>query len=114
MSNWSGPKTFLYRRLGIKPIPLRQASNGPGPLYNPELETYYADYDPDRANKILDEIGLTKRDSEGFRLSADGKKIEVQAFYDTSRGWEDAYETLRYERAPRRYVYAYNWDHDEA
>ena len=29
MSNWPGPKTFLYRRLGIKPIPLRQASNGP-------------------------------------------------------------------------------------
>jgi chondroitin 4-sulfotransferase 11 len=29
MSNWPDPKTFLYRRLGIKPIPLRQASNGP-------------------------------------------------------------------------------------
>jgi len=30
------------------------------------------EYDPDKANEILDSLGLTERDSEGFRLRSDG------------------------------------------
>ncbi len=30
------------------------------------------DYDPDKANEILDSLGLSARDSEGFRLRSDG------------------------------------------
>ncbi|AIY86057.1 MULTISPECIES: ABC transporter substrate-binding protein [unclassified Thermotoga] len=45
--------------------------------YDPEWEKAYAEYDPDRANKLLDEIGLDKRDSEGWRLRPDGKRVEI-------------------------------------
>jgi peptide/nickel transport system substrate-binding protein len=41
----------------------------PGPEYN----KLWAQYDPDLANKMLDEIGLDKKDTEGFRLRGDGK-----------------------------------------
>ena len=33
--------------------------------------------DPDLANKLLDEIGLDKRDAEGYRLGPDGNRFEV-------------------------------------
>ncbi len=39
-----------------------------------DLITRYQ-YDPDQANKLLDEVGLTKRDSQGFRLRPDGKVL---------------------------------------
>ena len=35
------------------------------------------DYDPDGANKILDELGLDKRDAEGYRLRSDGKRMSI-------------------------------------
>jgi len=54
----------------------RQASPVSGsPNYDPELETYFAEYDPDRANALLDEMGLTKKDSEGYRLRPDGQPL---------------------------------------
>lgn len=35
------------------------------------------EYDPEKANQLLDEIGLDKRDSNGFRLRPDGSKLEL-------------------------------------
>ncbi|MGQ9629446.1 MAG: ABC transporter substrate-binding protein [bacterium] len=56
----------------------RQASlDSTDPFYDPEWERAYAEYDPDRANKMLDEMGLTGRDKDGFRLRPDGKTLEV-------------------------------------
>jgi peptide/nickel transport system substrate-binding protein len=56
----------------------RQASAAPGTLaYDPEWETLYAQYDPDLANELLDELGLDQRDSEGFRLRADGETVSL-------------------------------------
>jgi len=43
------------------------------PGYNPDWERTYAEYDPDRANQMLDALGLDKRDAEGFRLRPDGQ-----------------------------------------
>jgi peptide/nickel transport system substrate-binding protein len=34
-------------------------------------------YDVDLANKLLDEIGLDKKDADGFRLRSDGKPLEI-------------------------------------
>ena len=34
-------------------------------------------YDPDMANRLLDEMGLTKKDSEGFRLGPNGERFEI-------------------------------------
>ncbi|MGQ9629840.1 MAG: ABC transporter substrate-binding protein [bacterium] len=42
-----------------------------------EWASSYAQYDPALANRWLDEIGMDKRDAEGFRLRPDGKKFEL-------------------------------------
>lgn len=42
------------------------------PLHYPKLSNAYLEYDPDRANALLDGLGYTERDSEGFRLWQDG------------------------------------------
>ena len=47
------------------------------PLFEPELQTAWAVHDPDRANDLLDEIGLTERNAEGVRLMSDGRPLEV-------------------------------------
>jgi peptide/nickel transport system substrate-binding protein len=49
------------------------------PQYYPKLSEAYIEYDPDRANELLDGLGLTERDSEGFRLWNDGSG-EVVSF----------------------------------
>ncbi len=36
-----------------------------------------AEYDPDAAKKLLDEMGLNKKDGDGFRLGPDGKTFEI-------------------------------------
>ena len=47
------------------------------PLYDEERSTLYATYDPDAANALLDEMGLTERDGDGIRLLPDGEPLEV-------------------------------------
>lgn len=37
----------------------------------------YAEYDSEEANRLLDEMGLDKRDSAGFRLRPDGKTLQI-------------------------------------
>jgi peptide/nickel transport system substrate-binding protein len=56
----------------------RQASAAPGtPEYDAEWEQSYAQYDPDLANQLLDELGLDERGSEGFRLRSDGEILTL-------------------------------------
>jgi len=45
------------------------------PAGSQELYTYMTQYDPAAANKFLDEAGLSKKDSEGFRMTPSGKKF---------------------------------------
>lgn len=47
------------------------------PLFKPEYASAYSTYDPAAANKLLDEIGLTKRDRDGTRLMPDGRRLEI-------------------------------------
>jgi peptide/nickel transport system substrate-binding protein len=37
----------------------------------------YARYEPQRANRLLDQMGLTRRDAKGFRLRPDGKRLDI-------------------------------------
>jgi peptide/nickel transport system substrate-binding protein len=41
----------------------------------PELSP--SDYDPDEAERLLDEMGMTERGADGFRLAPDGNPFEV-------------------------------------
>ena len=54
--------------------------------YKEEWGKAYAQYDPDEANKLLDEMGLTERDSRGFRKRPDGETILLILEYVTG-GW---------------------------
>jgi peptide/nickel transport system substrate-binding protein len=47
------------------------------PLYDPEAQHAWAQYDPDRANKLLDEMGLTERDGADYRLLPDGRPLTI-------------------------------------
>jgi peptide/nickel transport system substrate-binding protein len=47
------------------------------PLYRPEFQHAYAQFDLPRANKLLDEMGLTARDDSGVRLLPDGRPMTI-------------------------------------
>ncbi|MEX2407846.1 MAG: ABC transporter substrate-binding protein, partial [Rhodovibrionaceae bacterium] len=47
------------------------------PLFEEEDFRAYADFDLARANALLDDIGLTERDSRGVRLLPNGEPLEV-------------------------------------
>ncbi len=56
------------------------SQNAPVPtsaFYEPWMPEYYAQYDPDLANQLLDEMGLDQRDAEGFRLRPDGETLFI-------------------------------------
>ena len=46
------------------------------PLFRPELQAAWTKFDPDKANAMLDDIGLTRRDMEGYRKLPDGRRAE--------------------------------------
>jgi peptide/nickel transport system substrate-binding protein len=47
------------------------------PLYRPEYREAWSQFDLAQANELLDQIGLTKRDSDGVRLLPDGRPLEI-------------------------------------
>lgn len=60
----------------------RQASIPTGAaLYDPEWERLFAEYDPDRANKLLDEMGLKWDKNHEVRLLPDGRPLELTLIY---------------------------------
>ncbi len=53
-----------------------QIDPGPGSgFYDEKLFHSFTDYDPARANRLLDRIGLVRRDGEGFRTFPDGTRM---------------------------------------
>jgi peptide/nickel transport system substrate-binding protein len=47
------------------------------PLYKPEYQESFAKLDLDLANKLLDEVGLDKKNDAGIRLLPDGREAEI-------------------------------------
>ncbi|MFP8967493.1 ABC transporter substrate-binding protein [Pokkaliibacter sp. CJK22405] len=46
-------------------------------LYDPRFRYAWAQFDPETANRMLDGLGLTKRDDRGLRLLPDGRPMEL-------------------------------------
>ena len=46
-------------------------------LFKPEYQTNWSHYNPDQANELLDNLGLTQRDSRGIRLMENGEPVEI-------------------------------------
>ena len=56
-----------------------QVAPGPqSPYYELSLYHAFTDYDPGTANRLLDQIGIDHRDSEGFRTFPDGSRMLFQ------------------------------------
>ncbi|MAI15601.1 MAG: peptide ABC transporter substrate-binding protein [Rhodospirillaceae bacterium] len=47
------------------------------PLYQPTYRNKWANFDLQKANQLLDEIGLVQRDSSGIRLMPDGSPLHL-------------------------------------
>lgn len=45
---------------------------------SPRWDEEWATYDPDQANQILDDLGLTQRDGEGFRTKPNGEPLTLR------------------------------------
>jgi len=48
-----------------------------GPLYKPRYQSDWIEFDLETANRLLDEIGLVRRDERGIRLMSDGRPLEI-------------------------------------
>ncbi len=64
----------LYFGLGTPYPGIPLAANS---YVKPEWTTMNIEYNVDEANAILDSIGLTERDSDGFRLRSDGERLSM-------------------------------------
>jgi ABC-type dipeptide/oligopeptide/nickel transport system permease component/ABC-type transport system substrate-binding protein len=60
--------------------PSQVAPGRESPFHSERLARAFVEFDPARANALLDELGLTGRDSEGFRTFRDGSKMTF--FFD--------------------------------
>ena len=63
------------------------------PFHLAELASAYVEYDPEQANALLDEMGLTGRDGNGFRLRPDGETMSLTV--EITDGFADVGELTR-------------------
>jgi peptide/nickel transport system substrate-binding protein len=63
---------LIFKGLGVPSQPAPPKSFA---YYNEKLSTQYTEYDPDKANKILDELGLKWDKNHKNRLRPDGKPL---------------------------------------
>jgi len=77
--------------------PWQAAPRPESPFYNEQMAKQYTELDVARANKLLDEMGLTKKDSRGMRLRPDGKPLVINLEVATSggEGWVESAELVR-------------------
>lgn len=58
-------------------VPMTDTVMEGSPLYDAKRAQEYAAYDPDKANALLDGLGLTEKDSGGIRLLPDGRQAMI-------------------------------------
>lgn len=69
---------IVYRGVGV---PCQGTVLPTVSYYKEEWGKAYAEYDPKKADALLDEMGLTKRDTAGFRLRPDGETLAITIEY---------------------------------
>ncbi|HEY3910735.1 MAG TPA: ABC transporter substrate-binding protein [Stellaceae bacterium] len=72
------------------------------PLYKPAYRTAWAKYDLGEANRLLDLIGLTKRNSDDVRLLPDGRPMEIVV--EDSGEWPEMSDVLELIRDSWRHI----------
>ncbi len=63
-----------HQYIGIMPMP---------DFVDDKWRTYFTEYDPDRANALLDEVGMADTDGDGFRELPNGEKIVINVQFST-------------------------------
>jgi len=63
---------LIYGGLGT---PRQYSPISLSPQYYEKLSNAYLDFDPDAANKMLDDAGYTTKDADGFRMYKDGSGV---------------------------------------
>ncbi|MFW6058537.1 MAG: ABC transporter substrate-binding protein [Phycisphaeraceae bacterium] len=63
-----------YMGLGT---PRQMAPPKGSPYYSRRYERAHLAHDPDKANALLDELGLDQRSADGFRLRPDGRPLQI-------------------------------------
>ncbi len=58
-------------------VPSSNSAIQESPLYDVSFSEAWAQYDPDAASALLDEMGLTERGSDGVRKLSDGRPLEI-------------------------------------
>lgn len=58
--------------------PYQVAPRPESQFYDETFAKQYTDYDPDKANQMLDALGLTKRDGNGIRLMSNGQPLSIK------------------------------------
>jgi peptide/nickel transport system substrate-binding protein len=88
-------------------------------LYDERFAKQYTEYDPERANGLLDRAGLERRDRAGFRLMPDGRRLsitfEVGDFFPThvdtmpflQRHWKAVGVEMQYRAVDRILLYTH-------
>lgn len=73
-----------------------QASDAPGsPFVEPWYRDSYVEYNPEKANEILDSIGLDKRDNDGWRIGPDGNAFTINIeFFEVNENLVPATELV--------------------
>jgi peptide/nickel transport system substrate-binding protein len=81
---WNQAMSYAINRKEVQEVVflgtgvVRQAAPNPECSYfKKEWEDYCVEYDPDKANALLDELGLDKRDADGYRLRPDGQTLAL-------------------------------------
>jgi peptide/nickel transport system substrate-binding protein len=64
---------ILYYGFGV--VGQNTVIRSPTAMEDPRMA--YARFDPAQANRLLDEMGLTRRDAKGYRLRPDGKRLDI-------------------------------------
>ncbi len=65
------------------------------PFFEEEWRTKYTAYEPDKANQILDKLGLDKKNADGYRLRADnGQPLELKIDIGVAEGPKSAIAEL--------------------
>jgi peptide/nickel transport system substrate-binding protein len=68
----------VFQGLGV---PFQTHVIPPSKFYVEEYAKAFTEFDVDQANQLLDDMGLTERDGEGFRLRPDGKRLVINLEY---------------------------------
>jgi ABC-type transport system substrate-binding protein/ABC-type dipeptide/oligopeptide/nickel transport system permease component len=69
-----------YNGMGV---PAQVAPEPGTPFYKADLYSSFVEYDPARARRLLDDLGLTNRDDEGYRMFADGTRMTFNLAYSS-------------------------------